>query len=110
MSSTQRGLLGSKAQVKCDYCGKTGRKDNVEEHIWKDNLNRNVKVTYIRSQDLKDITTFFKGGLNNTSLNEDDSTHETLEESTENIDGENTSRKRDHNEKYEDEPKQKKNI
>ena len=34
--TSQRGLLGSKANVKCDYCGREGRRDKISEHTLKD--------------------------------------------------------------------------
>ena len=81
--TSQRGLLGSKANVKCDYCGREGRRDKISEHILKDHPGRDIKVTILAPKNTKTIETFFQ------STKKDEATREveveTLQEEAEEI-------------------------
>ena len=60
MASGSRGWNWSKQAVRCDHCGKEGRRDNIESHIQKDHPNKEIKVSVIKPKDAGDISLFFQ--------------------------------------------------
>ena len=60
MASGSRGWNWSKQSVKCDYCSKEGRRDNIESHIQKDHAGKKIKVSVIKPKDAGDISLFLQ--------------------------------------------------
>ena len=59
-SQPQKGWNWSKQLVRCDKCGREGRRNNVEAHIKSEHTGSAVKVTIITPKDVIDIKSAFK--------------------------------------------------
>ena len=55
-----RGWNWSKQPVKCELCGREGRRDNIEGHIDRDHPGKGIKVIVIKPKDVPDISHAFK--------------------------------------------------